>query len=120
MGLRAHIGFSIPKRTDVQLKIIFHFSALGYHLTNQESSKWVFRRGSRLASLFRFDVRAYAVTLTVETGDSQRDETWVSCNWEVWAPMAVATGADIGTIEAEGRQLESVLRRRTGEEEVQR
>ena len=32
MGLKAHVGFSIPRTSDVQLKVISHFSTLGYHL----------------------------------------------------------------------------------------
>jgi len=120
MGLKAHVGFSIPQTSDVQLKIISHFSGLGYRLVEQRPAKWVFQRGSKLASLFRFDIRAYAATLAVETGLGQNDETWVSCDWEVWSLMAVATGADVATLEAEGRQLESVLRRQAGEDGVKR
>jgi hypothetical protein len=120
MGLKAHIGFSIPETSDVELKIISHFSALGYRVVEQQHLKWVFQRGGKLASLFRFDIRAYATTLVVETGPSQSGETWISCDWEVWLLMAVATGADIGTLEAEGRQLESVLRRQVGEGGVRR
>jgi hypothetical protein len=41
--------------------------------------------------------------------------TWVSCDWEVWTFASITTGADIATLEAEGRQLESVLKQAVGE-----
>jgi len=110
MGLKAHIGFSLPETADAGIRIISHFSGLGYRLAEHHDTKWTFHRGSKISSLFRFDIRAYSTVLTVCASPSKLNQTWVSCDWDVWSCMAILTGADVATLEAEGRELESVLR----------
>ena len=112
MAIKAHVGFSLPGQPDVGRAIIEHFSGLGYQLAQEHPGEWVFRRGSKLAALWRFDIRAYATTLRVQAASESPGGTWVSCDWEVWTFMSLTTGADTATLEAQGRQLESVLRRR--------
>ena len=48
----------------------------------------------------------------MRTAPESNGDTRVSCDWDVWTFMTLATGADIATLEAEGRQLELVLRER--------
>ncbi len=110
MALKAHVGFSIPAHKNVGQRVVSHFSSLGYRLVDESNNQWIFQRGNKLAALWRFDVRAYATTLTVRATAQETGEMWVSCDWEVWTFMTLATGADIATLEAEGHQLESVLR----------
>ena len=110
MALKAHVSFAIPEIPDAELKLISHFSSLGYSLTEQHTNKWIFHRGSKLGSLFRFDICAYSTVLTVCTNPSQQDQMRVSCDWDVWTCMSITTGADVSTLEAEARHLESVLR----------
>lgn len=112
MAIKAHVGFSLPGNRDISGRIIEHFSGLGYRLAQQNSNEWLFRRGNKLAALWRFDIRAYATTLRVRAAPESNDATRVSCDWEVWTFMSFTTGADTTTLEAEGRQLESALRER--------
>lgn len=110
MALKAHVGFAIPGDKDITSRTLSHFSGLGYRLTEEQLNEWVFQRGNKLSALWRFDIRAYATKLTVRSATQQEGGRWVSCDWEVYTIMNVTTGGDVGTLEAEGRQLESVLR----------
>jgi hypothetical protein len=110
MAIKAHVGFTIPATGNVTPYVSPHFLGLGYNLADEGDGLWVFRRGSKLAALWRFDIRAYSTVLTVRAAYQANGELWVSCNWEVWTFLSVATGADVATLEAEGHQLESVLR----------
>jgi len=109
MALKAHVGFSVPEIPDANVKIISHFSALGYHLTEQTPGKWVFRRGRKSAVLIRFDIRAYATTLTVCANPTQDSQVSVSCDWQVWTFIARPNAGDVAALKAEGHQLESSL-----------
>jgi hypothetical protein len=110
MALKTHVGFAIPRDKDVAPRVFSHFSGLGYRLTEQQPDEWVFQRGNKLSALWRFDIRAYETKLTVRSTVQQDGGRWVSCDWEVYTFMSVTTGGDVGTLEAEGHQLESVLR----------
>lgn len=110
MALKAHTGFEVLSKGDITQALLGHFSDLGYRLTNQQPEQWIFQRGNKLAALWRFDIRAYATTLTVRSSIQQDGKRWVSCNWEVYTFMNLTTGGDVGTLEAEGRALESALR----------
>jgi hypothetical protein len=112
MAIKAHVGFSLPGNRDFGGSIAKHFSSLGYRLVEQAPNEWVFRRGNKLAALWRFNIRAYHTTLRVRAAPEPNGDTRVSCDWEVWTFMNLTTGADVSTLEAEGRQLESVLRER--------
>jgi hypothetical protein len=109
MAIKAHVGFSVPGIRDFARSIADHFCGLGYQLAEQSAGEWVFRRGNKFAAFWRFDIRAYATTLRVRAAPQSNGDTRVSCNWDVWTFMTLATGADIATLEAEGCQLESVL-----------
>ncbi len=111
MALKTHLGFSIPGNENLAANAIAHFSGLGYRLADEKGSQWVFRRGNKLAAFWRFDIRAYDTTLKVLAVIEDTGSTWVSCDWEVWTFATITTGADIATLEAEGRELESVLKR---------
>ncbi len=110
MAIKAHFGFSLPGKPAIARTVLNHFSSLGYTLEQERHQEWIFRRGSKLASLWRFDIRAYSTTLRVKAAPQSNGDTWVSCDWEVWTLMAIVTAGDIATLEAEGRQLESLLR----------
>ena len=110
MALKANVSFSIPDDKNAASRITSHFSGLGYRLTEEQRNEWVFQRGNKLSVLWRFDIRGYATKLTVRSAAQQDGSSLVSCDWEVYTFISLATGGDVGTLEAEGRQLESVLR----------
>lgn len=110
MALKSHVGFEIPDAKDIGPRVIAHFSRLGYRLTDERPNEWLFQRGNKLTSLWRFDIRAYSTTLTVRASSQQKGGVWIACDWEVFTFMTITTGGDVGTLEAEGRELESVLR----------
>ena len=111
MALKAHTGFSVPETTNLEGRIADHFESLGYDLRQESSVEWVFHRGNKLSALWRFDIRAYDTTLTVRADRQTNGDTWVSCDWEVYTFMSITNGGDVATLEAEGRSLESALRR---------
>ena len=110
MALKAHIGFAIPDDRDIGSRLISHFSRFGYRLIGESPNEWIFQRGNKLSTLWRFDIRAYHTTLTVRSAAQRDGGIFVSCDWEVHTFMVVTTGGDVATLEAEGRELESVLR----------
>jgi hypothetical protein len=110
MALKAHVGFSIPEIPGIEVKIISHFSGLGYRLVEKHPSKWIFQRGSKSSAFFRFDIRSYSTILTICTNPNQDGMIWVSCDWEVWTFMTITTGGDVTTLESEGYHLETLLR----------
>ena len=110
MALKAHVGFAIPKDKEVASRVLSHFSRLGYRLISEQPNEWVFQRGNKLSALWRFDVRAYATKLIIRSAEQQDGSTWVSCDWEVYTFMSLTTGGDVATLEAEGHELESVLK----------
>lgn len=110
MALKVHVSFSVPTKENLGQRIVNHFSSLGHHLVDQSPGTWKFHRGSKSAALWRFNIRSYETILAVQTGILPNGETWVSCDFEVWTFLTIATGADVATLEAEGRQLESVIR----------
>jgi hypothetical protein len=110
MALKAHVGFAIPGDKDVTSRVLAHFSGLGYRLTEQHPDECVFQRGNKLSAFWRFDIRAYETKLSVRSAVQQDGGRWVSCDWDVYTFMSLTTSGDVGTLEAEGHQLESVLR----------
>ena len=110
MAIKAHVGFAIPKAKELASLVLSHFSGLGYRLIEERPNEWIFQRGSKLSALYSFDIRAYATSLTVRSAPQQDGGTWVSCDWDVYTFMTITTGADTATLDAEGHQLESVLR----------
>lgn len=110
MALKAHVGFELPNTKEVGPHVIAHFSRLGYRATEEGPNEWLFRRGNKLASFWRFDIRAYSTVLTVRASSQTNGGIWIACDWDVWTCMALTTGGDVGTLEAEGRELESILR----------
>lgn len=110
MALKAHVGFAIPAVRDIGPRVVSHFSRLGYRLIGERPNEWVFHRGNKISALWRFDIRAYHTTLTVRSAAQRDGGIFVSCNWDVYTFMSITTGADVATLEAEGRELESVLR----------
>ena len=110
MALKAHVGFAIPDTEEIVPRIVSHFLRLGYRVIDERLNEWVFQRGSKLSALWRFNIRAYYTTLIVRSTAQQEGGIWISCDWEVYTFMNITTGGDIGTLEAEGHELESVLR----------
>jgi len=110
MAIKAHVGFAIPATQNVGTRVLSHFSRLGYRLIDESNNAWTMRRGCKLATFWRFDIRTYATTLIIRATTQEAGGLWVACDWEVWTCGTVATGADIGTLEAEGHQLESAFR----------
>ena len=113
MALKHHVAFSIPVRTIDDGDVVHHFRRLGYTLVDDAPGEWRFRRGTKLAALWRFDIRAYATDLVVRSTRQPDGSSWVSCDFEVWTFMNLILAADISTLEAEVRELESILRQHT-------
>ena len=112
MSVKSHVGFPIAAQGDIGSKVLFHFSELGYRLAHSSPTQLVFHRGSKLAALWRFDIRAYATTLTVCVHPQQDGTQWLGCDWYVKTYGNLTTGGDIATLEAEGRSLETILKGR--------
>ena len=110
MALKTRFGFAIPDDRDIGPCLASHFSSLGYRLISERPNEWVFQRGNRLSVLWRFDIRAYHTTLTVRSAAQRDGGIFVSCDWDVYTFMSITTQADVAKLEAEGRELESVLR----------
>jgi hypothetical protein len=110
MALKHHVGFRVPGRTVAEKDVIDHFLRLGYALVDEAPGEWTFRRGTKLAALWRFDIRAYATELVVRAeGLRDGSSSWVSCDFEVWTFLTLITSGDVATLEAEARELESIL-----------
>ncbi len=111
MALRAHVSFPVRDEQDVDAtSIAEHFAKLGYRLDEQTPNEFVFRRGNKLAALWRFDIRAFSTTLRVRSAPEGGGRTRVSCDWEVWTFVRRPPETQIPALEAEGRQLKSLLR----------
>lgn len=110
MAIKSHVGFDAPYRADAEDVICEHFLGLGYFLAASAGNELVFRRGSKLSAFYRFNVRALETTLRVRFSPGSRGDMRVSCDWEVWTCMNLTTGSDHATLEAEGKQLESLLK----------
>jgi hypothetical protein len=111
MAIRAHVSFPLREKRDLDGRIAAHFSRLGYRLNGRSSNEWVFRRGSKLAALWRCDIRSYATTLHVRSTTESHGDARVSCDWEVWTFATPTREIDVALLEAEGRELKSLLRR---------
>jgi hypothetical protein len=110
MALKHHVAFIVPVRTIVACYVTDHFHRLGYALVEEGPGEWRFRRGNKLACLWRFDIRAYATDLVIRSKLQPDGNSWVSCDFEVWTCMTLIVAGDVATLEAEARELESILR----------
>jgi hypothetical protein len=110
MALKHHVAFVVPVRTIAECYVTDHFHRLGYALEEGGPGEWRFRRGSKLATLWRFDIRAYATDLVVRVKAQPDGTSWVSCDFEVWTFLTLVLSGDIATLDAEARELESILR----------
>ena len=110
MALKQHVGFSILRRNGIAEAVLSHFGTLGYGLGVESPDYWLFERGSKLATLWRFDITAYSPKLVVRVAKETESTLWISRDFDVWTLATVTTGGDAGVLEAEGRGLESRLR----------
>jgi hypothetical protein len=110
MALKHHVAFIVPVRTIAEGHVTGHFHRLGYALVEDNPGEWKFRRGTKLAALWRMDIRAYATDLVVRSKAQPDGGSWVSCDFEVWTFMTLIVSGDVATLEAEARELESILR----------
>ena len=108
MSFKHHVAFKIQLR-EIPEVVVEHFLDLGYRLVESDTNRWVFHRGSKLAALWRMDIRAYSTELRVRLKPLADGKTRVSCDFEVWTFMTIILGGDIATLEAEARELESML-----------
>ncbi|MCI0683507.1 MAG: hypothetical protein L0Y71_15490 [Gemmataceae bacterium] len=110
MALKHHVAFKVPIQDDVDRMIVEHFCGLGYRLVDEGEGEWHFHRGNKWSVVWRFDIRAYDTHVLVRANLQPDDATWVSCDFEVWTFMTLVFQGDIATLDAEARELESVLR----------
>ncbi|MBD3672888.1 MAG: protein kinase [Planctomycetaceae bacterium] len=101
--------FSVPGHADLGPKIVFHFSALGYQVTENEPGRWVFERGSNMGGLMATDIRQYATKLTVLAVEADDETQLVSCHWNVNLMGSWVGRGDQRVLEQEGRELEQLL-----------
>lgn len=111
MAITAHVSFPVQEDRGLDANIAAHFARFGYRLAEKSPNEWVFRRGSKLASLWRCDIRSFATTLRVRSVSESGGDTRVSCDWEVWTFGTPKKEIDSTLLEAEGRELKSLLRR---------
>lgn len=111
MAIKAHVSFPVRKSRGLDANIAAHFARLGYRLAEKSPNEWVFHRGSKFASLWRCDIRSFATTLRVRSVSNSSGDTRVSCDWEVWTFGTPKKETDSTMLEAEGRELKSLLRR---------
>ena len=105
-------SYEVPEVTDLEARVLAVFSELGYRLEQRTPNRWVFIRGSTLASLWRFDIRAYHTTVTIECFPTTDDKWRVTCNHEVMSFGALCTGADSHALLSEAERLHSELLRK--------
>ncbi len=110
MALRHNVSFMTPMRTDCVDIVLDHFPGLGYRLVGQRPGHWDFHRGSKLASLYRLDIRAYSTQLHVCLEIQRVGGLWVNCDFEVWTLTNYVFPGDKARLEREGRALESQFR----------
>ena len=101
--------FMVADSANVAQQAVFHFSSLGYELTEQRADVCVFRRGGQWAGLWETDIRKIATRLTVRTAPAADGQRWVSCDWSVRTMGAWITRRDIRQLEAEGEGFQSLL-----------
>jgi hypothetical protein len=109
VSFKHHVAFRVQLRESPEDVIVEHFRDLGYRLVESDADRWVFHRGSKLAALWRMNIRAYSTELKVRLKPLGADEMRVSCDFEIWTFMTVILSGDIATLEAEARGLESAL-----------
>ena len=106
------VAFSVRDLAAPGQAVIDYFTSLGYSGGADElPDQWRFHRGSKSAAWFRFDIRAYETDLVVRVGPLIDGIRGVSCGFTVWTLLNVNFSGDIAALEAEGRGLESLLRR---------
>lgn len=111
LKMKHHIAFIVRDLELPSQSIVGYFRSHGYSVRDgYERESWTFRRGSKWAALYRFDIRAYHTDLTVRVSPAEDGLRRVSCDFDVWTCMNIITSGDVATLEAEGRGLESVLR----------
>lgn len=103
------VRFNVSDSQDVARQAIFHFSAIGYQLIEQQPDVCVFQRGGKWAGLWATDIRNIHTILTVRTTPAAGSLLWVSCDWSVRSLGAWVTRRDIGQLETEGYGLETLL-----------
>ena len=111
MSFKAHHGFEASDTQNIGSRVLAHFTRFGYDPIDERPTEWVFQRGSKLASLWRFDTRTYSTTLTVREASQANGRAWIACDWEVSTILNITTAVDFAILKAEGEQLESALRK---------
>jgi hypothetical protein len=111
MAIKAHMSFPLREKRDLDGSIAAHFAQLGYRLDEKAPNQWIFRRGSKMGSLWRCDIRLYDTTLSVQSVAEPDGTTRVSCQWNVWTFGTRTKQTDVTLLEAEGRELKAILRR---------
>jgi serine/threonine protein kinase len=104
------IRFQTKRPAAMKEMLQFHFEGLGYQLTAAKSNEWVFKRGTRLAGLWSMNVRDIETTLMVRVISVGDDDILVNCEWKLVTLGAAVTKSDIRKLEADGRQLQDLLR----------
>lgn len=109
--MKHHVAFAVRDLVVPSHSLVDYFRSHGYSGgANNSRDEWSFYRGSKWATLYRFDIRAYPTQLRVKVGAVDDGLRWVSCDFDVWAWMNIVTHGDVATLDAEGRGLESLLR----------
>ena len=105
----SNVRFAIPQGEEIGPRVIFHFSGLGYQLTDEQPDVWVFERGQSMGGSWSMDIREYFTTLTVRSVTGHADELLVSCDWSVRMHGGWVSPVHIKKLKAEGQQLQPLL-----------
>ncbi|MEW4527397.1 protein kinase [Maioricimonas sp. JC845] len=105
----ARVVLSVAPTHHLGSIIVAHFTELGYRLVEEQPTEWVFQRGRKSAALHATDIRRYFTQLNVRTMPLGPDRIRLSCSWFVWLFGAITVRRDAQVLEAEGRELESLI-----------
>jgi len=91
----------LPRTSDLEEKLVAHFEARKFRLVHSADGLWEFRRGHKMATIYRFDIRAYATTLQVRSEPSEAGKALVRFHYDVFTLLTVPIREDVVRLEAD-------------------
>lgn len=108
----ATLRFSLPTEIEIAKQVEFHFTGLGYRLTESSGKAWTFQRGKTSglwAGMFGWDLASILTVLKVNCLTISDDQQLVNCVWAVQSTSTWIERRDIKRLQAEGEQLQGLL-----------
>jgi hypothetical protein len=88
MAFTYRVAATLPPTPDFAEELVAHFHERGFRLTGEGDGEWTFRRGHKLAVVYRFDIRAYDTVLRVRARTLPEGDLEVHWEYEVWTNVA--------------------------------